>query len=117
MDSRSKTTHGSSQDLPLACARIAATLLSRVVLRARGAIATRHAGALRHVVAAVVLLSVICQSLQPAVAAPKAQPFHIDAGDAAQTLNEFSRQASLQLLFDYNVVRGRKTHAIKGDLA
>jgi outer membrane receptor protein involved in Fe transport len=51
----------------------------------------------------------------PARGAPKLQPFHIEAGDATLTLNEFSRQSALQLLFDYNTVRGRKTHAISGD--
>jgi iron complex outermembrane recepter protein len=51
----------------------------------------------------------------PALAAPKLQTFHIEAGDAARTLNEFSRQSSLQLLFDYSVVRGRKTCAVSGD--
>lgn len=42
--------------------------------------------------------------------------FHVDAGDAAVTLNEYSRQAGLQVLFDFNVVRGRLTRAIAGDL-
>lgn len=42
--------------------------------------------------------------------------FHVDAGDAAVTLNEYSRQASLQVLFDFNVVRGRVTRAIAGEL-
>jgi iron complex outermembrane receptor protein len=53
----------------------------------------------------------------PALAAPKLQTFHIEAGDAARTLNEFSRQSSLQLLFDYSVVRGRQTHAVSGDFS
>src|SRR3954463_10115199 len=52
----------------------------------------------------------------PVRATPKLQTFHIDAGDAVRTLNEFSRQSSLQLLFDYNVVTGRRTHAVSGDL-
>jgi iron complex outermembrane receptor protein len=51
----------------------------------------------------------------PARAGPKLQTFHIEAGDATRTLNEFSRQSSLQLLFDYNIVRGRKTHAVSGE--
>jgi outer membrane receptor protein involved in Fe transport len=50
-----------------------------------------------------------------AVATPKLQEFHIDVGDATLTLNEFSRQSSLQLLFDYNIVRGRRTRAITGE--
>jgi iron complex outermembrane receptor protein len=53
----------------------------------------------------------------PAAAAAKLQTFYIEAGDAAQTLNEFSRQSSLQLLFDYNLVRGRKTRAVSGEYA
>src|SRR5690242_15892425 len=68
----------------------------------------------------VVRLSLLCMlvgllAALPALAAPKMQTFHIDAGDATFTLNEFSRQSSLQLLFDYNIVRGRKTHAISGE--
>jgi iron complex outermembrane recepter protein len=59
------------------------------------------------------LLILICAIAQ---AAPKLQTFHIAAGDAAATLNEFSRQSNLQLLFDYSVVRGRRTHAVTGDL-
>jgi iron complex outermembrane receptor protein len=51
----------------------------------------------------------------PAPAATALQSFHIDAGDATLTLNEFSRQSNLQLLFDYNVVRGRRTRAVSGD--
>ncbi len=35
--------------------------------------------------------------------------FHIAGGDATTTLTEFSRQARLQLLFDYNVVKGHTT--------
>jgi len=53
----------------------------------------------------------------PARAAPRLQTFHIEAGDAALTLNEFSRQSSLQLLFDYNIVRGRQTRAVSGEYA
>src|SRR5882762_893118 len=44
---------------------------------------------------------------------PKVE-FHIDAGDAASTLTEFSRQARLQLLFDYNIIKGHTTRAING---
>ncbi len=53
----------------------------------------------------------------PVLAAPKQQTFHIEAGDATRTLNEFSRQSSLQLLFDYSVVRGRRTQAVNGDVS
>jgi outer membrane receptor protein involved in Fe transport len=62
--------------------------------------------------AAALLVLLFCL---PALAAPKLQTFHIEAGDASRTLNEFSRQSSLQLLFDYSIVRGRKTAAVSGD--
>jgi len=39
---------------------------------------------------------------------------HIDAGDAAPQLNEFSRQSGLQLLFDFKVVKRYRTHAVDG---
>jgi iron complex outermembrane receptor protein len=51
-------------------------------------------------------------------AAPTAPPveFHIEGGDATTTLTEFSRQARLQLLFDYNVVKGHTTKPLEGAL-
>jgi iron complex outermembrane recepter protein len=51
-------------------------------------------------------------------AAPTAPPveFHIAGGDATTTLTEFSRQARLQLLFDYNVVKGHTTKPLDGTL-
>ena len=42
--------------------------------------------------------------------------FDLPAGDASVTLNEFSRQADVQVLFDFNVVKGLKTRAVKGEL-
>src|SRR5579859_5202035 len=49
-------------------------------------------------------------------AEPDATPveFHISGGDATTTLTEFSRQARLQLLFDYNVVKGHTTKPLDG---
>ena len=49
-------------------------------------------------------------------ASPSAPPieFHIVGGDATSTLTEFSRQARLQLLFDYNVVKGHTTGPLDG---
>jgi iron complex outermembrane receptor protein len=49
-------------------------------------------------------------------AEPDATPveFHIAGGDATTTLTEFSRQARLQLLFDYNVVKGHTTKPLDG---
>lgn len=45
---------------------------------------------------------------------PTPVEFHIAGGDATTTLTEFSRQARLQLLFDYNVVKGHTTKALDG---
>jgi hypothetical protein len=61
----------------------------------------------------------LATALARAVAAdPVAPPveFHIEGGDATTTLTEFSRQARLQLLFDYNVVKGHKTKPLDGTL-
>jgi len=40
--------------------------------------------------------------------------FHIPGGDATAALTEFSRQARLQLLFDYDVVKGHTTKPLDG---
>ena len=40
--------------------------------------------------------------------------FHLEGGDATTTLTEFSRQAHLQLLFDYNIVKGHITKPLNG---
>jgi hypothetical protein len=42
------------------------------------------------------------------------QEFHVPPGDATRTLTDFSRQAHLQLLFDYNVVIGHATPPLDG---
>lgn len=44
----------------------------------------------------------------------KPYAFEIDAGDAPITLNEFSTQSGLQMLFDYEVMRGIPTNRISG---
>jgi iron complex outermembrane receptor protein len=41
--------------------------------------------------------------------------FSLDAGDATLMLNEFSRQSDLQVLFDFNILKGMKTRAVHGD--
>lgn len=51
-----------------------------------------------------------------ASAASRPQTFHIEAGEAILTLTEFSRQSSLQLLYDYGTVQGRTTRAVQGEL-
>jgi len=77
-----------------------------------GRLSRRYNAILTRLAAALLLWACL-----PALGAPKLQTFHIEAGDAARTLNEFSRQSSLQLLFDYSVVRGRTTRAVSGDYA
>lgn len=42
--------------------------------------------------------------------------FEIPGGDAVATLNEFGRQAGLQMLFDFDVLKGRKTQPVNGNL-
>jgi hypothetical protein len=44
-----------------------------------------------------------------------AADFHIEAGEATLTLNLFSHQSGLQVLYDYNVMHGRLTQALSGD--
>ncbi len=41
--------------------------------------------------------------------------FRIPASDAAQSLNEFARQAGLQIVFPYESVRGKRTPAVDGN--
>ncbi len=52
----------------------------------------------------------------PAASASVPVTFHIAAGEATLTLNEFSRQSSLQLLFDFRQVRGKRTLPVEGSL-
>jgi iron complex outermembrane receptor protein len=42
--------------------------------------------------------------------------FELEAGDASLMLNEFSRQSDLQVLFDFNILRGMKTSAVSGNM-
>ncbi|HWM70394.1 MAG TPA: TonB-dependent receptor [Steroidobacteraceae bacterium] len=42
--------------------------------------------------------------------------YQLKAGDASLMLNEFSRQSDLQVLFDFNILRGMRTQAVEGDL-
>src|SRR5689334_15136956 len=46
-----------------------------------------------------------------------AEPRHFDlpAGDAPVTLNEFSRQADLQVLYDYPKFKGMQTREVVGE--
>ncbi len=62
--------------------------------------------------AALLLLALLADVR--AVRAADRVEFHVPAGDAAKTLNEFGRQAGLQLLYDFETVRGRLTQAVDG---
>jgi hypothetical protein len=42
--------------------------------------------------------------------------FNIAAGDAPAALNEFSRQANKQVLYEYTILQTRQTHAVEGML-
>jgi iron complex outermembrane recepter protein len=48
-----------------------------------------------------------------ACAVPK--HFDLPAGDARTTLNQFSQQSDIQLLFDYTQLKGRTTNAVVGN--
>jgi iron complex outermembrane recepter protein len=63
-------------------------------------------------------LVAVCLALHTAAAnaAGPRRHFDLEAGDASLMLNEFSRQSDLQVLFDFNLLRGMKTHAVSGDL-
>ena len=74
--------------------------------------AKRLYSCLLHAIAAL-LLGIFLARPAAASNAPVLE-FHIASGDATLTLNEFSRQANLQLLFDFNIVRGRVTQPIDG---
>ena len=62
------------------------------------------------------LASALVRAYADGGASPSRPPveFHLEGGDATETLTEFSRQAGLQLLFDYNVVKGHTTKPLNG---
>ena len=63
------------------------------------------------------LWALACLALH-AVAAASGPHRHYDlpAGEAAATLNEFGRQSDLQVLFDFNQLKGLRTRAVKAEL-
>ena len=67
---------------------------------------------------AFVLCLLVSTLMRAYGAGPPAIPmeFHIEGGDATETLTEYSRQARLQLLFDYNVVKGHTTEPLNGTI-
>lgn len=63
-----------------------------------------------------VLVVLLALHTATADAAGPHKRFDLEAGDASLMLNEFSRQSDLQVLFDFNIVRGMETRAVTGDL-
>lgn len=79
----------------------------------------RHGSARRWVTGWMpVITALACAAM--ATAGPMAEPppvllpFDIPAGPATETLHEYSRQAMVQLLYDYDLINGRRTRPIRG---
>src|SRR5690348_3886074 len=56
-----------------------------------------------------------CVLLLPCSAAAAVRHFDLPEGDARIQLNEFSRQADLQVLDNFPELRGMRSHAVRGD--
>jgi iron complex outermembrane receptor protein len=67
------------------------------------------------VVRSILLGSVLATVAAPAVQAAELRRFQIPEGAAAQALNEFSRQAGIQVIFDAAAVRHLSTRAVSGE--
>lgn len=65
---------------------------------------------------AVLIAAMLAAATSASLAAAEKRQFEVAAGSAVQTLNEFSRQANIQLLFDSDAVRSFQTQAVSGDL-
>jgi iron complex outermembrane receptor protein len=72
----------------------------------------------RRLTAALLGAAAACALLStPAMAADtQVQHFDIPAQDAALALNEYARQAGVQIVFPYDAVRGRQAPSVQGDL-
>src|SRR5579872_123678 len=69
----------------------------------------------RRLLALLILALALCS--RAAIADPPGRKhFDVPASDAAISLNEFSKQSALQVLFDFNLVKGKKTRRVEGDL-
>ena len=62
------------------------------------------------------LAFLLAMSLTVANAQSPAPHLHIEAQDAASALSQFSTQARLQVLFDYQLVQGIRTQPVSGRL-
>lgn len=64
-----------------------------------------------------VMFAATCSVLALAVSAAETPPNpQLPSGDALESLNEFSRQTGLQLIFAFSLVQGKKTQALDGSL-
>lgn len=70
----------------------------------------------RAVVHGILVSSVLASGFSSQAEAAELRKFEIAAGSAAQALNEFSRQAGVQVFFDAAALRHLKTHAVSGEL-
>lgn len=61
------------------------------------------------------VMSLALHAADAGAAGPR-RHFQLEAGDASVMLNEFSRQADLQVLFDFNLIKGTTTRPVSGDL-
>src|SRR3954452_2592371 len=64
---------------------------------------------------AAILVVFLALHTATANAAGSERHFELEAGDAPIMLNEFSRQSDMQVLFDFNILKGMKTRAVTGD--
>jgi iron complex outermembrane receptor protein len=67
------------------------------------------------VVRSILMGSVLATAAAPAVQAAELRRFDLAEGAAAQALNEFSRQAGIQVIFDAAAVRHLSTRAVSGE--
>jgi iron complex outermembrane recepter protein len=97
-------------------------LVTRLFRFCRTAAASRHrlvpsflpASILRRMVAAVRVLLLTLTLVQLSIAEPR--DFQLAPGPAQETLNEFGRQADVQLLFDFTQAKGLRTNGVTGRL-
>lgn len=62
----------------------------------------------------VVALPLILAAAPASVASDRAIAFNIPAQNMATSLNEFGRQAGVQMVFPYDAIAGRRSIALKG---
>lgn len=58
----------------------------------------------------------LCLASSPAVAAQQARSFDISGGELGRALNIFARQANQEIIFSSNLVAGKRTRGVRGNL-